>query len=203
MATTIILVRHGQTEWNRVEHFRGRFNVPLNSTGLKQADQVAKRISSQWKPTAVFTSPLIRAMQTAETIARKCHLSALATDGLVDIDYGLWQGLTPEEARTQWPELIANWFDHPRTVEIPGGESLLQVRDRAMSTLKQISWLHTDQEIVLVSHTVVNRLILMGILGLGIDRFWHLRQEPCAMNIIEITGNDFTLVSMNDTYHLL
>jgi len=80
MPTTIILVRHGQTDWNRVEHFRGRFNVPLNDIGLKQADRVAKRISSQWKPVAIFTSPLSRAMQTAETIAKKFHLTALTAD---------------------------------------------------------------------------------------------------------------------------
>jgi phosphoserine phosphatase len=203
MPTTFILVRHGQTDWNRVEHFRGRFNVPLNETGRKQSEQVAKRISSKWKPAAIFTSPLSRAMETAETIAKKFHLSALTAYGLVDIDYGQWQGLTPEEARDQWPELVMNWYEHPEAVEIPDGETLLQVRNRAMSALREISWLHPDQEIVLVSHTVVNRLILLEILGLGIECFWHLRQEPCAINVIEKSEKDFTLVSMNDTCHLL
>jgi len=203
MPTTIILVRHGQTDWNRVEHFRGRFNVPLNATGLKQADRVATRISSQWKPAAIFSSPLIRAMQTAATIAKKFHLTALTADGLIDVDYGKWQGLTPEEAREQWPDLLTNWYEHPEVVKIPGGETLAQVSSRAMSALKEVSWLHPDQEIVLVSHTVVNRLILLGILGLRIERFWHLRQEPCAINVIEKSEKDFTLVSMNDTCHLL
>jgi phosphoserine phosphatase len=203
MPTTIILVRHGQTDWNRIEHFRGRFNVPLNAIGRKQAEQVARRIASQWKPAAIFTSPLSRAMQTAETIAQKVHLSALTADGLVDIDYGQWQGLTPEEARQQWPDLVTNWYEHPEAVEIPGGETLVQVRNRSMSAIKEISWLHPDQEIILVSHTVVNRLILLGVLGLGIERFWHLRQEPCAINVIEKSEKDFTLVSMNDTCHLL
>ena len=70
MSTNIILVRHGQTEWNRLERFRGRYDVPLNSTGLKQADQVAKRILSQWKPVAIYSSPLSRAMQTADALAK-------------------------------------------------------------------------------------------------------------------------------------
>jgi probable phosphoglycerate mutase len=85
MSTNIILVRHGQTEWNRLERFRGRYDVPLNSTGLKQADQVAKRILSQWKPVAIYSSPLSRAMQTADALAKCFHQSVISTDGLISI----------------------------------------------------------------------------------------------------------------------
>ena len=202
MTTTIILVRHGQTEWNRVERFRGRFDVPLNSTGVRQAELTASRLSSQWKPTAVYTSPLTRALQTAEAIAKRFYLQVLPTNGLLDIDYGQWQGLTPEEARAQWPELVTNWYEHPEAVNIPGGENLSLVRNRAMSALNEIYRRHSAEVIVLVSHTVVNRLLLLGILGLGNESFWHLHQEPCAINEIEISDNDFTLVRMNDTCHL-
>lgn len=202
MAATIILVRHGQTEWNRIERFRGRFDIPLNDNGIRQANQTAERIASHWKPAAVFTSPLSRAAQTAEIIGEKIHISPIKSDDLTDIDYGQWQGLTPAEAREQWPERVANWYDHPESADVPGGESLSQVQRRAMSALRAVCRLHPDQEIVLVSHTVVNRLILLGVLGLGIERFWNLRQEPCAINIIEKTENDYVLVSMNDTCHI-
>lgn len=169
---------------------------------MKQAEQVARRISSQWKPAAIVTSPLSRAMQTAEIIGKKFHLSPIWTGELSDIDYGQWQGLTPAEAREKWPELVVNWYEHPEVAKIPGGETLMDVRNRAMSALKEACWLHPDQEIVLVSHTVVNRLILLGVLGLGIERFWHLRQDPCAMNIIEKIDDDFVLISMNDVCHI-
>lgn len=202
MATTIVLVRHGQTEWNRVERFRGRFDVPLNATGQKQAEQTAARIASQWKPTAIYASPLSRAMDTAQTIAKKFDLPVIPTDGLVDIEYGQWQGLSPEDASKQWPEGVKNWYRQPEMAEIPGGESLSQVRERAMRQLRALVNQHPDQVIVLVSHTVVNRLILLGILGLSNQRFWRLRQEPCAINVIEAADGEFTLVKMNDTCHL-
>ena len=195
-------MRHGQTEWNRVERFRGRYDVPLNTTGLEQANRTAGRIAAWYHPAAVYSSPLVRAMDTAETIAIKCRLSALPSRGLIDIDYGMWQGLTPQEARQKWPELVANWYDHPQKVEIPGGESLALVRVRATAALDEICQLHTGQEIVLVSHTVVNRLIISAILGLGNERFWHLGQEPCAINVIEKNEKGGILVSMNDTSHL-
>lgn len=202
MATTIILVRHGQTEWNRVERFRGRFDVPLNATGLEQAEQTARRIASQWQPTTIYSSPLSRAVDTAQAIAKEFHLAVIPTDGLVDIEYGQWQGLSPEDASKQWPELIENWYHHPEMAQIPGGETLAQVRTRALIFLNSLCQRHPDQEIVLVSHTVVNRLILLGILGLPNQRFWRLRQEPCAINVIEAKEGDFTLVKMNDTCHL-
>ena len=122
---------------------------------------------------------------------------------MIDINYGKWQGLSPQEARGQWPELVANWYDHPELIQIPDGESLKQVRDRSLAALMEICQLHPDEQIVLVSHTVVNRLILLGVLGLGNESFWHLVQDPCAINLIEMSENGFTLVFMNDTCHLL
>lgn len=203
MCTTILLVRHGQTEWNRVERFRGQFDVPLNATGLRQASQTAERIARQWHPEAVYTSPLGRAAQTAAAIAAACGLQAAPCPGLIDIHYGLWQGLTPDETREQWPDDLANWYEHPEKAEIPGGESLGQVRERALAALADHCQQHRGQQMVLVSHTVVNRLILLGVLGLGNERFWFLRQEPCAINVIERSAQGDTLVSMNDFGHTL
>ncbi len=202
MSTTIILVRHGQTEWNRIERFRGHFDVPLNSTGLKQAKKTAKQISKLWKPAAIYSSALSRAEKTAKVIADACGLFVQANDGLIDIDYGEWQGLTPEEASAKWPELVQKWYEHPGAVQIPGGETLAQVRSRAMSALEKLLCLHADQTIVLVSHTVVNRLILLSVLGWENDRFWHLHQDPCAINVIEKSAEKYIIHSINCTSHL-
>ncbi len=202
MATTILLVRHGQTEWNRIERFRGRYDVELNSTGIEQARRTAQRIVNHWKPTGIFSSPLKRAVQTAEKIAQVCDLKVDPDLGLIDIDYGEWQGLTPTEAREKWEEQVSSWFEHPERSVIPGGESLTAVQDRAITFLTTAVTQHADQTIVIVGHTVVNRLILLYVLGLGIERFWHLRQEPCAINVIEMEDQDFTICSINDTCHL-
>lgn len=164
MATTILLVRHGQTEWNRVERFRGRADVPLN---------------------AIYSSPLSRAVRTAEAIGRYVGLPVEIHPGLADIDYGEWQGLTPDEARDRWPEPIDLWYNSPQLAYIPGGETLDALRTRTMKSMNELAVRHAGQTIVLVGHTVINRIILLGVLGLGNERFWHIRQEPCAINIFE------------------
>lgn len=200
--TRFILVRHGQTEWNRVERFRGRADVPLNEVGLAQAATTGRRVAAEWQPTAVYASPLSRAVVTAEAIAAYFDLPVTPLDGMADIHYGDWQGLTPEEAHTRWPDLVHAWYTAPATVRVPGGESLAELRERAMAAIHALAARHAGQMVAVVSHTVVNRVILLAILGLGNDRFWHLRQDNCAINVFEAEGGDFTLVSMNDTCHL-
>jgi len=200
--TKIILIRHGQTEWNRVERFRGRADVPLNETGLAQAEATGRRVAGEWLPTAVYSSPLSRAIKTAEAVAAHFNLSVQLNSGLIDIDYGEWQGLSPEEARQRWPGELTAWYNQPHLARIPGGETLEGLRSRAMQTVDELVRIHPDDTIVLVGHTVINRVILLGVLGLGNDRFWRLRQDTCAINVIEFERDDYTLVSLNDVCHL-
>jgi broad specificity phosphatase PhoE len=202
LKTTIILVRHGQTEWNRVERFRGRADVPLNQTGLDQATATGKRIAAGWMPVAFYSSPLARAVRTAEAAARHFDLPVIVYQGLVDIDYGQWQGMTTEQARQEWPEAVTAWYESPHLARIPGGESLEQIRERAMAAVAELAGRHPGQTIVLVGHTVINRIILLDVLGLGNDRFWHLRQDNCAINVFEASDGDYVLVFLNDTCHL-
>ena len=200
--TLFILVRHGQTEWNRLERFRGRADVPLNETGLAQAGATGERVAKTWKPAAVYTSPLSRSVKTAQAIAEHFDMPVQVHPGLADIDFGEWQGLTRDEAHQRWPEQIDNWYHHPERARIPGGETLSDLHQRAMKTIHELAEKHAGQTIVLVGHTVINRIILLGILGLGNERFWHLGQDNCAINVFEAGAGDFTLVSLNDTCHL-
>jgi len=200
--TRLIIVRHGETEWNRVERFRGQYDIPLNQTGISQAEKSAKFIATYWKPAAVYSSPLSRAMATAEAIARINQLTVQPHPQLIDINYGDWQGLTPEEVRLHWTEQAENWYEHPEFAQVPNGETLIEVQQRAMQAVREICTLYPKQDVVLVSHTVVNRLMLLAMVGAGIDRFWHIRQEPCAVNVVEATEQDFTLISVNDICHL-
>jgi phosphoserine phosphatase len=202
MSTTILLVRHGQTEWNRVERFRGRVDVPLNDTGLRQAEATGRRVADMGRPVALYSSPLSRAVKTAEAIARHVNLDVEIHPGLIDIDYGDWQTLTPDQVRSQWPEMIDTWYKTPHLAYIPGGETLVELRVRAMWTVNDLAARHTGQTIVLVSHTVINRIILMWVMGIGNERFWAIRQEPCTINVFEAEAGEYTLVSLNDTCHL-
>jgi broad specificity phosphatase PhoE len=200
--TCIVLVRHGQTEWNRVERFRGRADVPLNATGWVQAEATGKRVAAEWQPAAIYSSPLSRAARTAEAIARHFDLPVQVHPGIADIDYGQWQGLTPDEVKERWPEIHHAWYNSPHTARIPGGETLDDLRVRGMAAVNALAARHAEQTVVLVGHTVINRVILLGVLGLGNERFWRLKQDTCAINVFEADGGEFTLVSLNDTCHL-
>jgi probable phosphoglycerate mutase len=214
MCTRIILVRHGQTEWNRVERFRGRANVPLNATGLAQADATGQKVAALWQPAAIYASPLVRALSTAEAITwhvaqrQGIHRIVQVCPGLIDIDYGQWQGLTPEEARQRWPQEVEAWYETPENARIPGGETLDDLRRRGLAAVEELAARHAEQTIVLVGHTVINRVILLAVLGLGNDRFWRLHQDTCAINVFDAEGGRaeqqirYTIITLNDICHL-
>ena len=136
--TRIILVRHGQTEWNAgEERFRGSMDVPLDQTGLAQAEAAALRIAGEWKIAAVYSSPLQRAMKTAEIIARPHGLAPVPCPGLADMDYGEWQGLTVRQVRDGWPREVDNWLKSPQNASIPGGGSLRELFDRGTAAVRE------------------------------------------------------------------
>ncbi len=202
MATTILLIRHGQTDWNRTERFRGRADVPLNQTGLLQAEATGRLVAELWQPVAIYSSPLSRTLKTAEAVGKYTKLKVSLQAGLIDIDYGNWQGLTPDEARAKWPELVEAWYTHPQTVRIPQGEKLQEAGERAMKTLADLVNSHPDQTIVLVSHTAIIRLVFLTVMGMELDHFWRIQQEPGAISVLEVKQGEYTLVSWNNTDHL-
>ncbi|MCL4529932.1 MAG: histidine phosphatase family protein [Chloroflexi bacterium] len=201
--TRIILVRHGQTAWNREERFRGHADVPLDEIGFAQAKATAERIGMQWKPDAIYAGPLSRTVKTAEPTAQSFDLKVQVEPDLIDVDCGQWQGLTPDEVRQRWPVEFQAYLAAPRNFQFPGGESLEQARKRAIKRVEQLIALHPDQTIVLVSHTALNRLILLTTLDLDSHSFWKIRQDTCAINYFESQSNHFTLITLNETSHLL
>ncbi len=201
--TRIVLVRHGQTAWNRDVRFRGRADVELDEFGLKQAEVTGRYLSARWPVVAVYASPMLRAMQTAEAIARARRLDAHPFQGLLDIDFGEWQGLSLDEVAQRYPVLYQAWWEAPHTVHFPGGERLDDVRNRVVAGLDEVVARHPEQTVALVSHTVVNRVLLCAVLGLGNDHFWRLRQDTCAVNVFDAEDDGtFTIGLLNDTCHL-
>jgi broad specificity phosphatase PhoE len=200
--TRVILVRHGQTAWNRSERFRGREDLPLDAVGRRQAAAAGRYIGARWSPAAIYCSPLKRAVETAQAIADACHLPVQSHADLIDIDYGRWQGFTASEASALYPDQYRCWIETPQGAEIPEGERLPGVQDRTSRALLEIVGAQRDSTTVIVGHTVVNRVLLCTVLGLDLSRFWHLRQETAAINVFDWDGSDFTLVSLNDTCHL-
>ena len=199
--TRFVLVRHGQTEWNRVERFRGRKDLLLDATGLRQALAAALRIKD-WPVAAVYSSPLRRALETAKVIANQLDLPVEPLDGLIDLDFGDWQGLTAEEAAKQDGELYKLWLERPDQVRFPSGEGLADVHDRVVAAVEDIAVKNPDRVVVLVSHNVVCRVLLCSLLGLDNSHFWQVGQDVCAINAFEIREGVPTVTLINDTCHL-
>jgi broad specificity phosphatase PhoE len=200
--TRIILVRHGQTEWNRKERFRGRVDVDVNDAGRAQAEACARAIVARWKPAAVYSSPRSRAVHTAEAIARPLGVAVHVEPGLDDLDYGEWHGRTADDARARWPELIEAWFRSPGTVQPPGGETLQALQGRALASLLSLATRHAEATLVAVAHDAVNRALLLAALGAPFDAFFRIGQETSAINVIETNGAVLSVVLANDVRHL-
>lgn len=200
-ATRVVLLRHGETEWNRVERFRGRIDVELNQTGRQQALAAARRLSS-WQIEAVYSSPMQRALQTAEPVAAACGLDLAISEAINDVEYGAWAGLTVEEARAEYPEAYATWVHTPLLAQFPQGESLQQVQTRAWTALEDTCSAHRGETILLVSHVVVNRVLICAALGLADDAFWRIGQHNAAISILEGANGRYLILLLNDTCHL-
>lgn len=202
MYTKLILTRHGHVHWIAPERFRGRADLQLSELGLWEAEATAERITSSWSPSAIYSSPMGRAVETAEFIARPHRLAVQGDPGLNDIDYGAWQGRTPAEAKERWPAEYAAWRHEPSTVAAPGGESLAAVSDRVVVAVMRIAHDHRGQTVVIVGHDSINRLVLLHALGLPLSRYRYLSQDTCGISEIDYRDDDFYVLTMNETYHL-
>ncbi len=196
----IILVRHGETEWNVAGIFRGRIDVALNETGMKQAELLASYLS-QLKVAAVYSSFLKRALMTAEVIARYHKLDVKVAPGLMDFNFGNWQGLPHQEVRNRYPELYAEWIRNPHRVKIAAGESLGDVRKRAVEVVDKVTARYKGTA-VLVSHRVVNKVLICALLGLDNSHFWSIKQDTCGITNFTYEEGRFVLTKHNDTSYL-
>jgi len=198
--TKIILVRHGETDWNKEEIFRGRVDVELNETGIRQAEVLAEYLSDLRIDT-VYSSPLKRALKTAEMIASYHRVDVEIAPGLIDFNYGKWQGLPHQEVKDRYKELYAEWIESPHRVIIPGGESLDDVRKRAVGVVDEAIAKY-EGAVILVSHRVVNKVLICALLGLDNSHFWNIRLDTCGITTFTYENKQFILIKHNDTSFL-
>jgi len=198
--TQIILVRHGETEWNVEEIFRGRIDIELNETGIRQAELLAEYLSDA-KIEAIYSSPLQRALTTAEVVASHHKLEVRIAPGLIDLDFGKWHGLPHQEVKAKYKELYTEWISHPHQVTMPDGESLNDVRKRAMAVVDEVIT-RCKGTAVLVSHRVVNKVLICALLGLDNSHFWNVRQDTCGITTFTCENERFILTRHNDTSYL-
>ena len=201
MSTTLFLIRHGETAWNRDKIFRGSFDIELNENGRNQARLAAQALESR-PIDAGYTSPLSRAAETARIVLESHQVTALSHEGLLDFDYGDWTGKPDIEVAQQWPAEHALWNSHPDQVRVPGGDTLEEVSARAFAALEQIAARHDNQTVALFSHRVVNKLLIMASMGLGLERFPFIIQGNCSINQLERIPEGYLIHALNDTSHM-
>jgi broad specificity phosphatase PhoE len=198
--TTIILIRHGDTDWNVEEIFRGRADIELNETGIKQAQLLAKYLEGV-PIKAIYASPLKRALKTAEIIAGPHKIDVTPSHELIDFDYGEWQGLSHDTVRQEYKGLYDEWLKNPHLVRMPKGESLDDVRKRAISLVNQVNAKY-EGTIALVSHRVILKVIICALLGLDNSHFWNIKLDTCGITIFTYQDKSFILEKHNDASFL-
>jgi broad specificity phosphatase PhoE len=201
MPTTILLIRHGETAWNREKIFRGVHDVPLNKNGRAQASLLAQALTPR-QIDAAYSSPLSRAAETAQIVLQPHGIAARVHQGLTDFNYGQWTGLQEQAVARQWPREHALWTAAPHQARIPDGDTLLQVSDKSLAALEEIAREHAGQTIALFAHRVINKLLVLCMLNLGLERFPFIRQDNCCLNEFQHTGEGYIVVSLNDVSHI-
>lgn len=198
----LILVRHGETDWNSAFRFQGQTDVPLGEKGRRQAMLLAERLGAVVLD-RVYSSPLARAFETASIITERsshaCGIVAMA--GLSEMSFGRWEGLTLTEVQRKDPVLFLSWMGDPSSVLLPGGESFDGLVSRVGSALGTILS-GVGENILIVCHGGTIRAALVSLLGIPPAAAWKVRVDNCSITTIDISPERTTLRCTNDTLHL-
>jgi len=200
MVKTLYLIRHGATLNDGVKRYKGSIDVPLSEEGIEQIKKVSlylgQRLKDQ-KP-VVYSSPLSRALRSAEIISQVFNLKPVIVPELRERNFGIWEGMSFDEIKERYPEEFSLWASNPLRYSPPQGESTIEVRDRVMKALKWIlqpSDSSLQPDIIVVAHGGVNRIILCELLGISLENIFRIEQDHGCLNIIEF-HDDFPVVRL-------
>ena len=198
----LFLVRHGETDWNKLGRFQGQNGVALNQRGLAQAKDTA-RAAIAWQPIALYSSPLCRTMQVAQEISRLVGVAVIPELRLQELDLGELDGVTGEEMQSGWPQVYDTWRNEPAILVLPGGESLAQLQERAWQAITDLEQAHRGDDIVVViSHNFTIRAICSKLLGMPLANFHRTYLSLGSVSVIESGQRGWRLLSYNSTCHL-
>lgn len=198
----LYLMRHGETDWNVQRRIQGISGTPLNERGYLQARALAETLRGKLV-TAVYSSHLLRARQTAGIIAETLGLEVRPEPRLAELDQGELEGFTTEEIEARYNGFMEDWRNRPATLRMPGGENLAELQERAWSALEDLRILHPDDTIAAVSHNLAISAILCRALGIDLNGFRRIRQFNAASNLVEYSPTrGWNVVIMNSLAHL-
>jgi broad specificity phosphatase PhoE len=197
----LLTIRHGETEYARERRFAGARDVPLTPRGQRQCEAAGRALSGAFVGT-VYSSPLARARASAALIAAPHKVPVRVEPAFREMAFGEWEGLTRAEVALRWPSEMQAWAVTPHVVRPPGGERLDEVAARVAGGLAALGDTHGGETVVLVSHAIVARLIVLAALGLGPDRLWSVDASPAGITEIEYVDGWTTVHRMNTLIHL-
>lgn len=201
MNNTYYLVRHGETIWNTLGQTQGHGNSPLTELGELQAENVASALS-EYPIDMIYCSDLGRAVQTAEIIGNHLGVEVLPTKSLREMGFGEWEGMQIKNIEEKYPETFKMWRSQPDKVNIPGAENLNIVKDRQDKLIDELNKKYDNKHILLVSHSVTVRVMLLSFLESHIKNIYRIRQDNTAINIVEYRNYGPVVMKINDTRHL-
>lgn len=201
-ATRIVLIRHGETLWNRAARIQGHTDIPLSPLGLAQADRLAQALADE-PLAAVYASDLSRARQTAEAVARSRGLAVCLDAGLRERCFGRFEGLSWDQISQAHPEDAARWRRREPDFAVGGGESLHAFSARCVGAAQRICAAHGGESIALVAHGGVLDCLYRAATRVALDapRSWQLGNA--SINRLLATPDGFSLVGWNDDAHLI
>lgn len=198
----IILIRHGETDWNVEGRFQGQEDTHLSERGLKQGHMVAKGLKDTPIDLAI-SSPLERSFQTCDFCAKLHGLTVQADDRLLEINHGDWEGRLADEIEEKYPHQLTLWHEHPEQVTMPGGgESLDDVRHRARAAFDDYAQKYDGKTVLVAAHDAVNKAIICDILGLDMSHFWQIKQDNTCINVLECNKGVWRVVLLNSCNHM-
>ena len=201
MANTFYIVRHGQTNWNILGKTQGHGNSDLTPKGENQALELSKAIK-EYPIDYIYSSDLGRAVQTAEIIGSTIGVDIIQTPSLREMGFGDWEGLLIEEIKKDHAKTYETWRNQPHLVNIPNGETLHIIKDRVDAFIKELNEKYDNKHILLVSHSVTVRVMLLSFLNSGVENIYRIKQDNTALNIVECRNYGPVIIKMNDTSHM-
>ena len=202
MTNTIYIVRHGQTEWNLLGKTQGHGNSDLTPKGIEQAELLADSMT-KYPIDYIYSSDLGRAYQTAEIIGNKLSIEVEKTEALREMNFGTWEGRIIKDKIEEDPELYKMWRNEPHLAKIPQGETLSQIKERTDAFIKEINEKYDGKHIVLVTHSLCARIMLLSFLDSDVKNIYRINQANTALNIIELRDYGPVVMKMNDTTHII
>jgi probable phosphoglycerate mutase len=196
----LILVRHGETDWNMQKRFQGQIDIPLNSQGKWQAQQAAQALAGL-RIEQLFSSDLLRAQDTAKSIGDACGCLVQTDPRLREKGFGIWEGLTYAEIKEQDADGFARWREDPSLYTPSGGEGLDTAAQRVAQAWQEIE-ANAAKTVALVSHGGTLRILLRHLLGLTPESYWQIKLDNASLSYLQICQAGNKIISINDTRHL-